>query len=63
MSNNNSKRIYIGMDLHKKTSSFCVMKHLGEILMEQTVQTRPEEIEAFIKKLNHSGLKVQRFAS
>ena len=39
------------MDLHKKTSSFYVMKHLGEALMEQTIQTTPEEIRAFIKKI------------
>ena len=48
---NNSNKIYVGMDLHKKTSSFCVMKHLGEVLLEQTIQTTPEEVKAFIKKI------------
>lgn len=39
------------MDLHKKTSSFCVMEERGEILVEKTVATTPEEIKRFIISL------------
>ena len=43
--------IYIGMDLHKSTSSFCVMNKEGEILQEQRTPTTPESITRFIKSL------------
>jgi len=41
--------IYIGMDLHKKTTSFCVMTKEGEVLRECKILTVPEEVEKFIK--------------
>jgi len=41
--------IYIGMDLHKKTTSFCAMTKEGEILRECKVPTVSEEVEKFIK--------------
>ena len=44
-------KIYIGMDLHKSTSSFCVMNKEGEILKEQRIATTPESITRFIKSL------------
>lgn len=44
-------KIYIGMDLHKSTSSFCVMNKEGEILQEQRTPTNPESITRFIKSL------------
>jgi transposase len=39
---------YIGMDLHKKTSNFCVMTKDGEILRETKIPTIKEEVEKFI---------------
>lgn len=45
------ENIYIGMDLHKKTSSFCVMEKDGNILVERTVKTIPEEVRSFILSL------------
>jgi len=39
---------YIGMDLHKSTSSFCVMNKEGEILTETRVPTTKESITRFI---------------
>lgn len=41
-------KTYIGMDLHKKTSSFCVMTIKGKIIREQTTTTTQEEIKKFI---------------
>jgi transposase len=46
--NNN---IYIGMDLHKSTSSFCIMDKEGEILKETKIPTTREEVTKFIKAL------------
>lgn len=39
------------MDLHKKTSSFCVMEKDGNILVEKKLATTPEEIRRFILSL------------
>lgn len=39
------------MDLHKKTSSFCVMEKAGNILVEKTLATTPEEIRRFVVSL------------
>lgn len=40
--------IYIGMDLHKKTSNFCAMNKDGVILRETKIPTIREEVEKFI---------------
>ena len=40
--------IYIGMDLHKRTSNFCAMTKDGEILRETKIPTIKEEVEKFI---------------
>lgn len=42
---------YIGMDLHKSTSSFCVMNHEGEVEKEKTIRTDGDEIKKFIVNL------------
>lgn len=39
------------MDLHKSTSSFCVMNKDGDILREQRIPTTLESTERFIKSL------------
>ena len=41
--------IYMGMDLHKKTSNFCAMTKEGEVLRETKIPTIKEEVEKFIK--------------
>lgn len=43
--------IYVGMDLHKSTSSFCVMDNTGKVLIEKTIRTVPEEVKKFIDGL------------
>lgn len=43
--------VFVGMDLHKKTSSFCVMDEKGKVLEEKTVRTVPEEIRKFVISL------------
>lgn len=41
--------IYIGMDLHKKTTNFCAMTKEGNILKETKIPTVSFEVEKFIK--------------
>lgn len=43
--------LFVGMDLHKKTSSFCVMDKEGNVLEEKTIRTVPEEIKKFVLSL------------
>ena len=45
------ENIFVGMDLHKRTSSFCVMEQNGSILVEKTLATIPDEIRKFIVSL------------
>lgn len=50
------KKIFIGMDLHKKRSSFCVMEESGSIMVEKTIATTPEEVRKFILPLRNNEL-------
>ena len=43
--------IFVGMDLHKKRSAFCVMNKEGEIQKEQEMYTTREDVTKFIKSL------------
>ncbi|MDO8575384.1 MAG: IS110 family transposase [bacterium] len=51
------EKIYIGMDLHKSTSSFCVMDKEGSILREQRIPTTVTEVTKFIKSFGN-GLNI-----
>jgi transposase len=54
--------IYIGMDLHKSTSSFCVMDKDGTVLQEKRVPTTRESTTRFIKsfgKKQHLSLAME----
>ncbi len=42
---------YIGMDLHKSTSSFCVMDKGGSIVREERMPTSVERITRFVRSL------------
>jgi transposase len=51
--------IYIGMDLHKKTSNFCAMTKDGEILRKTKIPTIKEEVDKFIKSFGkQESLKI-----
>lgn len=50
--------LYIGMDLHKSTSTFCVMDKGGVVQREQEMRTSPEDVTKFI----HSLGKKQKFS-
>ena len=39
------------MDLHKKSSTFCVLDYDGKVILETTVSTCPEEIKKVIESL------------
>jgi len=42
---------YIGMDLHKSKSTFCVMDKEGVIQKEQEMYTTPEDVTKFVRSL------------
>jgi transposase len=43
--------LYIGMDLHKKTSTFCVLNNSADVVTLKTIPTIPDEIKKFIESL------------
>lgn len=43
--------MYIGMDLHKSTSSFCVMTKEGVVLREERIPTSTDRVTRFIRSL------------
>jgi transposase len=49
---------YIGMDLHKSTSTFCVMDKEGVVLNERTVPTTRSEVTKFIKSLGKDDYSI-----
>jgi transposase len=42
---------YLGLDVHKKTISYCVKRSDGIIVQEGTVSTRRKELETWVKEL------------
>lgn len=46
-----ANKLFIGMDLHKNTSSFCVKNYSGKTLEQTKVLTDRNQISAFIKSL------------
>jgi transposase len=44
-------KMFVGMDLHKNTSSFCVKNYSGKTLEQTKVLTDRNQISAFIKSL------------
>jgi len=50
------KKLYIGMDVHCKTSFFVVQNEQGEVVKEKEVLTREEEIEKFLRDLGGGEL-------
>lgn len=50
MSTNNT--LYIGMDLHKNTSSFCVKDKDGQVIRQEKVLTDRNQIRGFVRSLD-----------
>jgi transposase len=51
--------IYIGMDLHKKTSTFVVKEKFGRVLTKQKLNTDREEISNFLSPYQGAKLAVE----
>ena len=43
---------YCGVDLHARTTYFCVMKHDGEILLKRNIQNNFEIFKHFMAKIH-----------
>jgi len=52
------KNIYIGMDLHKSTSTLCAKTKEGKVVKEQKILTTPDEVSVFIKSLGKHSLSL-----
>jgi transposase len=48
-------KVFVGMDLHKSTTTFCAKDYEGNILDEKKVITNPSEISNFIHSLKGSS--------
>jgi transposase len=51
--------IYIGMDMHKRTSTFAVKDRDGVILAKEKVETDPAAITAFLQQFPNASLAVE----
>jgi transposase len=55
----NTPNIYIGMDMHKRTSTFAVKDRDGMVLAKEKVETDPSAITAFLQQFPHASLAVE----
>lgn len=51
---NNENNLFVGMDLHKNTSTFCVKDYAGNILKQEKVLTDRNQIRDFMGSLGQS---------
>ena len=54
-----NNQIYIGMDLHKNTSSFSVKDKEGKVIDECKLPTEPSAIKGYLKRFPDSSLAVE----
>jgi len=45
----NTQNVFIGMDLHKRTSTFAVKDRDGTVLAKEKVETDPAAITTFLQ--------------
>jgi transposase len=50
--NNNANQLFVGMDLHKNTSTFCVKDRDGVLIRQQKVLTDRNQITRFIRSFD-----------
>ena len=51
----NNNKLFVGMDLHKNTSSFCVKDYAGTILRQEKILTDKNQIRDFMLSLGKSA--------
>ena len=49
--NNSENKLFVGLDLHKNSSSFCVKDYAGNILRQEKVLTDKNQIRDFMRSL------------
>lgn len=49
--NNDENKLFVGLDLHKNSSSFCVKDYAGNILRQEKVLTDKNQIRDFMRSL------------
>ena len=54
-----NNQIYIGMDLHKNTSSFSVKDKDGAIIDSRKLPTEPSTIKGYLRRFTNSSLAVE----
>lgn len=52
---NNESKLFVGMDLHKNTSSFCVKDYQGNTVRQEKVLTDRNQIRQFFDSLGQSA--------
>jgi transposase len=52
MNINNKSKLFVGMDLHKKTSTLCVKDYDGNVIRQAKILTDRNQIRGFFKDLN-----------
>lgn len=50
--------LYIGMDLHKNTSTFSVKDKDGKVIDSDKIPTEPSAIKGYLKRFNDDGLSL-----
>lgn len=53
-----SKKLFIGMDLHKSSSTFCVKDINGELVASKKVATNKSEVLGFVNQFKENDLKL-----
>lgn len=59
MDNTKSEGVYIGMDLHKKTSTFVVKEKFGRVIQKKKLNTDREEVTNFLSSYRGAELVVE----
>ena len=53
-----SQKLFVGMDLHKRTSTFCVKDSDGAMIMEKKILTDQAQVTEFIRSLKNDDISV-----
>lgn len=55
----NNTKIFIGMDLHKNTSTFSVKDQDGSVLDNRKIETEPSAVKGYLRKFPNASLAVE----
>jgi len=52
-------KYYIGMDLHKNTSSFTIKDKQGKLIDKQKIPTQPSSIKGYLRRFSQAQLTLE----